>query len=101
MKKVSEYIRFVLWEKKPKTEVYAIVNETHDVLGYIKWHPKWRQYCFFSEEIGSIFNIGCMRYIIDFIQKLMEERKKLREINSKKIKKLRGKKKWEKISKLL
>lgn len=72
---MSEYIKFVLSEKKPKTEVYIVMTHDNDYLGEIKWHGPWRQYCFYPYQ-GTIFNTGCMQYIIDFIKELMEARKK-------------------------
>lgn len=77
---MSEYIEFELVEKKPKTNVYAVkkrevINPYFvPILGYIKWYPPWRQYCFFPKE-DFVFNIGCMQYIIDYIKELMEARK--------------------------
>ena len=72
---MSEYIEFELIAKKPKTEHYSVRNKkSSDILGWIKWYGPWRQYCFFPLH-SMVFNIGCMRHIIDFIQKLMEERK--------------------------
>ncbi len=72
---MAEYIEFKLIEKKPKTEVYLIVNiNNHGYLGEIKWHGPWRQYVFYPYR-GTVFNMDCMRYIIDFIKELMEARK--------------------------
>ena len=73
---MSEYIDFRLIEEKPKTSVYSVVNLTTETsLGSIKWYGPWRQYCFFPIP-HNIFNKDCMQYIIEFINKLMEERKK-------------------------
>ncbi len=76
---MSEFIEFILIETKPKTEVYAIKKQMRkpfagNILGYIKWYGPWRQYCLFPLE-NIIFNMDCMRYIIDFINELMEARK--------------------------
>ncbi len=65
-----QYIRFVLIEKKPKTNVYACLNlkrGTH--LGKVKWSCPWRQYCFFPEG-HTIFSNSCLADIQDFIKKL-------------------------------
>ena len=73
---MSEYIVFRLLKKYPKTDHYSVINKrSDDILGWIKWYGPWRQYCFFPLHC-TIFNRDCMQYIIDFIQKLMEERKK-------------------------
>lgn len=72
---MSEHIDFILSEKKPKTEIYIVVNKNHqDCLGEIRWHGPWRAYCFFPYK-GSLFCVGCMEYINEFINKLMEARK--------------------------
>jgi len=73
---MSEYIEFKLIDKKTKTSVYSVENIKSEMsLGTIQWYGAWRQYCFFPIP-HTIFNIGCMEYIIKFIQKLMEEKKK-------------------------
>lgn len=70
-----EYIPFVKQADKPKTSVWKCVSKSHgDVLGLVKWYGSWRQYCFFP--VGStVFNIGCMADISDFIQKAEAARK--------------------------
>ena len=73
---MSEYIKFYLLEKKPKTFVYSVVNlKSETSLGTIQWYGAWRQYCFFPIP-HTVFNKDCMQYIIKFITKLMEDRKK-------------------------
>ena len=76
---MSQFIEFVMVEKKPKTKMYAVKKITAhpfmgDILGFIKWYGSWKQYCFFPEP-NTTFNIDCMSYIIEFIKDLMEERK--------------------------
>jgi len=71
----KKYIRFELLKELPKTKHYTVLNiKSDDILGWIKWYGPWRQYCFFPLH-NTIFNNGCMLDIIDFIKKLMEERK--------------------------
>ena len=61
--------------KNRKTGIYAVDNKkTGDMLGVIRWHGAWRQYCFFPMG-ETIFNTDCMQYLIDFIKDLMEKRK--------------------------
>ncbi len=73
---VKPYIRFDLIEKKPKTNVYAVINISGEYpLGHIKWYGSWRQYCFFADEGSIILNKGCMQTIFLFIQELMEKRR--------------------------
>ena len=72
---MSKYIKFELCEQKKKTAVYSVMqSDALFVLGFIKWFPAWRRYCFYPEE-GVIFDASCLKAIIDFIEKLMEERK--------------------------
>ena len=71
---MSEYIRFELLRKLPKTLHYTVFNiSSDDILGWIKWNNGWRQYCFYPLH-STFFSGGCMEYIVDFIQKLMKER---------------------------
>jgi hypothetical protein len=73
---VKTYLDFELIEKKPKTNVYNVVNkESFRVLGEIKWHGPWRKYCFFPEN-NILFDSNCLKEVTTFIEKLMDERKK-------------------------
>ncbi len=74
---MSKYLRFDFAEKqKPKTSVHNVIGRfsgTH--LGQIKWFSRWRQYTFFPLP-NTAFNIECMNDISEFIQGLMDQRKK-------------------------
>ena len=73
---MKSYIDFELIAEKPKTSVFSIVSKRYgDELGIVKWYAPWRQYCFFPSE-ETIWNRGCLREVNEFIQKLMDERKK-------------------------
>lgn len=62
--------------KKMKTRVFHIHNkETRTFLGYIKWYGGFRKYSFFPEP-NMVFEATCLQDIIDFIQELMDARKK-------------------------
>lgn len=70
----KKYINFELLEKKPKTSVYAVINNKFgNILGVIKWYSSWRKYCFFPEE-KTLYDVICLGDIKDFIQNLMDER---------------------------
>ncbi len=72
---MSEFIEFELLKKNPKTSIYAVQNlKSNRMIGLIKWYGPWRQYCFFPDR-DTIFNMDCMRYIIDYIKELMDARK--------------------------
>ena len=61
---------------KKITQVWEIKNLTGTFLGLIKWYSPWRCYCFFPVD-GTAFNSTCIKDILDFINKLMEARKKV------------------------
>jgi len=69
------YIEFKLLEKKSKTSVWECLNINSSVrLGIVKWYPYWRQYCYFPEK-DTVYSVGCLEDINDFITQLMMERK--------------------------
>ena len=71
----GKWIKFVLKEQKPKTQVWNIVaKEDNFVLGYIAWFSSWRKYAFFPNN-NMVFESDCLRDIITFMDKLMSERK--------------------------
>jgi len=70
------YIEFKLIKKKCKTNIYGVYNINSGLrLGIIKWYRFLRQYCFFPAN-RIIAGRDCMKDIIDFINKITEERKK-------------------------
>ena len=73
MKTEFKYIRFELIDKKPKTSVYGCYSvRSNDLLAKIAWYGSWRQYCFYP-ACETIFNVGCMNDIIEFIQELSKK----------------------------
>lgn len=76
MKTKDKYIEFNLIEQKPKTQVYAVRNiKSQLVIGLIKWHCAWRQYCFFPTHFSeTVFSNGCLQDIIDFINQLKTQK---------------------------
>ena len=70
-----DYITFNEIASKKKTRVFTVTNIKNGYyLGVIKWYGAWRQYCFFMED-NTVFSKGCLQEIINFIEKLMQERK--------------------------
>lgn len=72
MKQIIErhckYINFQLVEKKPKTNLYICANNKSGApLGWIKWFPGWRQYCFFAESF-PVFSADCLDDISEFLK---------------------------------
>lgn len=70
MKAEYQYIHFVKIEDKRKTSVWSCRNTKSDFeLGIIKWHPGWRQYCYFPAG-PAVYSAGCLADIQDFIGQL-------------------------------
>ncbi len=67
-------MNFNLIELKPKTKVYGVFTKEGVILGKIKWYPQWRQYTFFPVTY-TVYSQGCLKDIVEFIKKLMKERK--------------------------
>lgn len=72
----GKYLVFKHIGSKPKTEVYSVIETKEDSsLGIIKWYASWRQYCYFPNA-STVFSRGCMLEIYNFLEKLMNERKR-------------------------
>jgi len=72
----KEYVKFTLAQRKARTNVYFVVSKSdNSILGRIYWECPWRQYVFHPAP-KTIWSCGCLKQVIDFIQKLMDERKK-------------------------
>jgi hypothetical protein len=89
MKIEYEYIRFEKDEtfSGKKTYYYYCVNKkSGNDLGFIKWYPQWRQYCFFVNSLNifnsKIFSVVCLKDITHFIEQLMAEREEILESDS-------------------
>ena len=52
--------------KKPAYYVYN--KKSHEKLGYIYYHPQWRQYVFQQAIPNAIFSKSCLNDIVDFIE---------------------------------
>jgi hypothetical protein len=74
MKTEYQFIHFDLVEKKPKTNVYNVVNnKSGSILGKLGYYPQWRQYVI-APQGGTIFSMGCLNDIIDFVKQLKENK---------------------------
>jgi len=64
----TKYLRFERVENPGrKTMVWEVVSQSGGfVLGHIKWHGAWRQYCFFPSA-ETLFNTDCLDAITDRI----------------------------------
>lgn len=79
MKTVYPYMKFIEIVTIGKTKVWKINSASGSaLLGHIKWHSAWRQYCLFPEG-NTVFNIGCLADIDAFIREAMTEYRKERD----------------------
>lgn len=61
------YIHFVQLPGRGSTSVWSCRNtDQGNELGVVKWNCVWRQYCYFP-AVQTIYSVGCMRDIIEFI----------------------------------
>lgn len=66
----SKYLVFKELEPKPKTRVFKVrAKSDKSLLGFIRWHGPWRQYCFFSPYY-SVWSKGCLADLIKFISRI-------------------------------
>ena len=71
---ISKYMEFDLVGDTGKTEIWNVISKKNEfILGQIKWHGPWRQYCFFPSP-HTVFNPACMSDIQKAIKILMEKR---------------------------
>jgi len=78
MKTQYEHIYFEqdLTPSRRKTQIWACRHVGNEIsLGEVRWHPPWRQYCFFPQD-QTIYASSCLRDIQDFIRQLMAARKR-------------------------
>ena len=72
----SEYLNFEEDDHyEGKTKRLVIVSKRHlYILGEIKWHGPWRQYCFFpSPDAHTVWNNRCLDDVQVVIKTLMAE----------------------------
>jgi hypothetical protein len=53
-------------------DIYSVASG--DKLGQIRWFGRWRQYCFYPENL-TIWNTGCMESVVGYIDLLMHGRR--------------------------
>lgn len=73
--KPNKYLIFELYLQKEKTQVWHVISKKHgDILGVVRWYPRWRQYTFWP-ELHTIWNPECLMDVCEFIRELMKDRK--------------------------
>lgn len=74
----SKHLMFELMRVLPKTRVFNVRSKSDKTsLGMIKWHPAWRQYCFFPMP-DCVWSQSCLEDLTIFLQALKDERKKVK-----------------------
>ena len=75
-KELGEYMTAKVVKRTDKTEFWMVESAHHDgvVLGFVKWNPAWRQYCFFPHE-ETVFSVGCLREIENLVEGLNKKHK--------------------------
>lgn len=65
-----------------KTNIYSIQSKfDNTVLGEVRWHGRWRQYCFFPRD-DCVWSHDCLQDLHDFIiEKNLEHKKYKRDSN--------------------
>lgn len=72
----GKWIKFVEIGAKPgmKTKIFEVVTKDYlCTIGEIKWYGGFRRYSFFPKP-DTVYENSCLRDIITFIDKLMDER---------------------------
>ena len=65
--------------KGRKTIIYTVKKDGWMMLGFVKWHGAFRQYCFYPEK-DTMFSKGCLELINCFLDKVNKRhRNKLRK----------------------
>jgi len=79
---LSEYLEFVdVPNHSGKTRKVNVVSKRHGYsLGLIQWYGRWRQYVFVPGP-ETVFNRDCLRDIAQYLQEMMDERKKVAMFN--------------------
>jgi hypothetical protein len=67
---IYQYLVFEKQESTGKTDKFLCRNKkSTTILGEVKWHGSWRQYCYFP-LIQAVYSAGCLTDIADFLNQL-------------------------------
>lgn len=77
--RIGEYLSVRKHPADPKLRTYrwTVLTNRDDVLGFVQWFSRWRQYCFDPSE-GTTFNAGCLRDLTAFLERVNRERREVR-----------------------
>lgn len=72
--------KYLIFEEKLtnlKTKVFFVFSKSkHEYLGQIKWHPGWRQHCFFTaRKYTTIWSKSCLEDLALFIEEMKPKEK--------------------------
>lgn len=75
MKTEYQYLIFVEVDNpNKKTKIFECRNKnSQTVLGLVKWHGAWRQYCYFP-TVRAVYSAGCLDDMSEFIKQLKENK---------------------------
>jgi len=78
---MSEFLIYKKVQLPSKKTLDIYVNSLSGVtLGVINWYAPWRRYVFRPTLlIGTNFDSSCLKEITEYINKLMQERKNVKE----------------------
>lgn len=73
--RIGKYLRAVQLVRPMtrKTDTWSILSNDGDILGSVRWYGPWRQYVFCP--VNAIFNAGCLKDIVAFLNRVNGERK--------------------------
>ena len=71
----GKWILFELVKEGEKTNIWQVITKQKptEVLGIIKWFPRWRKYAFFPTQ-DTVYENTCLQDIADFIEGQMRLR---------------------------
>jgi len=85
-------------KKGAKTRQFSVYNKANrSLLGYVKWFPNWRKYCFFP--LNSLFDDKCLMQVATFCLEATTAHKS-RLPNKQRIKDMQKAKRQRRIEKL-
>ena len=82
---MKKYIDFhaiapFIYNTKRVTSVYAVTSlSSGHQLGIIKWHPQWRQYCFFP-DLETVWSNDCLENVQSILRGLNFAHKHIRKM---------------------
>lgn len=70
----TKFLNYIEISDTGKTKVIGVGNNQGQKLAYLKWAAGWRRYVFMPFK-DTQFDADCLKDILDFMEKLMADRK--------------------------